>query len=119
MRKFVFFTLFFLVCFSLYSQTSREVKVYVLPIAGYGKERDNNYFYKRVAYEVIFQYHTVVLSQGSSDYIFKGTIEPVSGVPVKEPIPDPSAAQKDNYSLISERADPPVRNSRQTRIFFY
>jgi hypothetical protein len=110
MRNFTLFTLFFLACFSLFGQTSREVKIYVPPIAGYGRDRDNNYFYKQVAYEVIFQYQIVVKSQGESDYIFKGTIEPVSGLPVKEPPVHPLAGETDNYSLIQENAFPPVKD---------
>jgi len=78
--------------------------------------KDNDYFYKQLAYEVIFQYHTVVESQNRSNYIFKGTIEPVSGVPLKEPIKDPD--KKDEYNIISERANPPVRNTPGRREYF-
>jgi len=117
MRKFTFFTLFFLVCFSLFGQTSREVKICVLPIAGYGREKDSYYFYKKVAYEVIFQYQTVVESQGGSDYIFKGTIEPVSGIPVKE-LRTESAGQADIYTPVPESPIPPIKNISGRREFF-
>lgn len=108
MRKFTLFTVFFLVCFSLFGQEVDDKKLFILPIAGYGKMKDNDYFFKQLAYEVFFQNHTVVESQDKSNYIFKGTIEPVSGVPLKEPIKDPN--KKDDYTLISERASPPVKN---------
>jgi len=112
MRKFILFTLFFPACFSLFGQTtdqkSNDIVVYVLPVAGYGKEKDNDYFLKQVAYEVIFQRHRVADSRDSGNYVFRGTIEPVSGVPVKELAKDPD--KKDDYSLISERAVPPVKN---------
>jgi len=117
MRKFTFFTLFFLVCFSLFGQAaeaSNEINLYVLPIAGYGRERDNDYFFKQLAYEVYFQRHTVADSQGGSNYMFKGTVEPVSGIPVKQPVNDPA----NNYSLIPEKANPPVRNSRGRQEYF-
>jgi hypothetical protein len=118
MRKFAFFTVLFLVCFSVFGQASEkesnEINLYVLPIAGYGRERDNDYFYKQLAYEVFFQHHVVVSSQGGSNYIFKGTIEPISGVPVKQPVNDPA----NNYSLIPEKANPPVRNSRGRQEYF-
>jgi len=117
MRKFAYFTVFFLVCFSLFGQAaeeSKEITLYVLPIAGYGRERDNDYFFKQLAYEVYFQRHTVVGSQGSSNYMFQGTIEPVSGIPVKQPVNDPA----NNYSLIPEKANPPVRNSRGRQEYF-
>jgi hypothetical protein len=118
MRNFTFFTLFFLVCFSPFAQTTREIKIYVSPIAGYGRERDSNYLYKQVAYEVVFQYHTVVESQSVSNYTFKGTIEPVSGLPVKEPPAQQLPGQTDNYSLIQENASPPVKNIPGRREFF-
>jgi len=117
MRKFTFFTLFFLVCFSLFGQTaeeSNEINLYVLPIAGFGRERDNDYFFKQLAYEVYFQHHAVTSSQGGSNYMFQGTIEPVSGVPVKQPVNDPA----NNYSLIPEKAYPPVRKSRGRQEYF-
>jgi hypothetical protein len=117
MRKFAFFTVFFLVCFSLFGQTaeeSKEINLYVLPIAGYGRERDNDYFFKQLAYEIYFQRHTVAGSQGGSNYMFQGSIEPVSGVPVKQPVNDPA----NNYSLIPEKANPPVRNSRNRQEYF-
>jgi len=117
MRKFVFFTVFFLVCFSLFGQTAEEsngINLYVLPIAGYGRERDNDYFFKQLAYEVYFQHHAVTSSQGSSNYMFKGSIEPVSGIPVKQPVNDPA----NNYSLIPEKAYPPVRKSRGRQEYF-
>jgi len=116
MRKFTFFTLFFLICFSLFGQISDEKKLYIMPIDGYGRMKDNDYFYKQLTYEVYFQNHTVVDSQSKSNYIFKGTIEPVSGVPLKEPVKDPD--KRDDYSLISERANPPVRNTPGRREFF-
>jgi len=121
MRKFVFFILFFLVCFSLFGQTAAqkpEYKIYISPIAGYGKERDNDYFYKQLGYEVFFERHIVVESQNDSNYIFKGTIEPVSGIPVKEPPKDPNEEKKDSYSVISEKASPPVKNAPGRREYF-
>jgi hypothetical protein len=116
MRKFTFFTLFFLICLSLFGQAVDEKRLYILPIDGYGKVKDNDYFYKQLTYEVFFQYHTVVEKQESSNYIFKGTIEPVSGVPLKEPIKDPNKI--DEYGLISERANPPVKNTPGRREYF-
>jgi len=122
MRKFAFFTVFFLVCFSLFGQTleekPNEYKIYVSPIAGYGREKDNDYFYKQLGYEVFFQHHTVVESQDSSNYIFKGTIEPVGGGPIKEPIPDQTDGQRENYNAISEKAFPPVKNAPGRREYF-
>jgi hypothetical protein len=122
MRKFAFFTVFFLVCFSLFGQTTEqkpnEYKIYVSPIAGYGREKDNDYFYKKLGYEVFFQHHIVVESQSDSNYIFKGTIEPVGGGPIKEPTPDHFDGQKENYNAISERAFPPVKNAPGRHEYF-
>jgi len=68
--------MFSLVCFSLFGQTktAREPKIFIAPIEGYGREADNDYIYKRLAYEVILQHYTVVKVRYESDYIFKGTI---------------------------------------------
>jgi len=122
MRKFAFFTVFFLVCFSLFGQTTEqkpnEYRIYVSPIAGYGREKDNDYFYKQLGYEVFFQHHMAVDSHDGSDYVFKGTIEPVGGGPVKDSVHDQADDQKGNYSAISEKAFPPVKNSPGRREFF-
>jgi len=117
MRKFILTALFFLVCFSLFGQAPSEFNIFVMPIAGYGREKDNEYFFKKLAYEVIFQYHRVAESKDGSDFLFRGTIEPISGVPVREPVPDPSA-QNENYSLIPENAVPPVKNIPGRHEFF-
>jgi len=122
MRKFAFFTVFFLVCFSLFGQTleekPNEYKIFVSPIAGYGREKDNDYFYKQLGYEVFFQHHIVVESQDGSNYIFQGTIEPVGGGPIKEPIPDHFDGQRESYNAISEKAFPPVKNAPGRREYF-
>jgi hypothetical protein len=122
MRKFAFFTVFFLVCFSLFGQTleekPNEYKIFVSPIAGYGREKDNDYFYKQLGYEVFFQHHMVVESQDGSNYIFQGTIEPVGGGPIKEPIPDHFDGQRESYNAISEKAFPPVKNAPGRREYF-
>jgi hypothetical protein len=122
MRKFTIFTVFFLVCFSIFGQTStlkpEEYKIYVAPIAGYGKEKDHNYFYKQLGFEVFFQHHIVVESPDVSNYIFRGRIEPVSGVPLKEPISDESDRQRENYNAISDKAFPPVKNAPGRREYF-
>jgi hypothetical protein len=122
MRKFTFFTVFFLVCFSIFGQTTEqkpnEYKIFVSPIAGYGREKDKDYFYKQLGYEVFFQHHMVVESQSESNYIFKGTIEPVGGGPIKDPASARSDGQKENYNAISEKAFPPVKNSPGRREYF-
>ena len=121
MRKYTFFTVFFMVCFSLFGQEPAqpiEYKIYVSPIAGYGKEKDNNYFYKQLIYEVFFQNHIVVDSPDSSNYTFKGTIEPVSGAPAKGPGSSQADEQRENYKSISKKAFPPVKNSPGRREYF-
>jgi len=122
MRKFTFFTVFFLVCFSIFGQTSTrkpdEYKIYVSPIAGYGKEKDNDYFYKQLGFEVFFQHHIVVESPDGSNYVFRGRIEPVSGVPIKESTSDEADRQRENYNAISEKAFPPVKNAPGRREYF-
>jgi len=75
MRKFTLFILFSLICFSLFGQTKREPKIFIAPIEGYGRDADNDYIYKRLSYEIILQYHTVVKVNYESDFVFRGTIE--------------------------------------------
>jgi len=133
MRKFTFFTAFFLVCFSIFGQTSEqtseqvagqtseqkpEYKIYVSPIAGYGKEKDNDYFYKQLNYEVFFENHIVVDSPDGSNYTLRGTIEPVSGVPFKGTVSSQTDEQKDSYKAIFKKAFPPVKNAPDRREYF-
>jgi hypothetical protein len=117
MRKFTLFIVFLLVCFSLYGQTSRELKIYVEPIGGFGREADNDYIYKRLIYEVILQYHTIEKTKYSSDYTFKGTIELVSDMPAENAI-GVTAIQTDIFNPIPESPFPPVRNIYGRREFF-
>jgi len=130
MRKFTFFTAFFLVCFSIFGQAPdqkpdqasvqkpKEYKVYVSPITGYGKEKDTDYFYNQLGYEVFFQHHVVVGAQDKSNYIFKGKIEPVGGVPSKVSPSEQAQKQKEDYSAISKKASPPVINAPGRREYF-
>jgi hypothetical protein len=117
MRKFTVFTLFFLACFSVFGQTSSKAKIYVAPIEGIGKEADNDYFYKRLIYELILQFHKVVKSRFDGDYMFKGTIELVSGASATDSV-EPSAIQQDNYTPVPESPYPPVMNIYGRREFF-
>jgi hypothetical protein len=115
MRKFTLFIVFLVVCFSLYGQTSREFKIYVEPIGGFGREADNDYFYNRLIYEVTLQYHTIVKSKYGSDYTFKGIIEFVSDMPAGIEL---ASVQTDINDSVPESPIPPVRNIYGRREFF-
>ena len=71
----------FLILFplSLFSQTSREIKVYVPPVAGVGSMADAAYFYKQITYEVVLQYNSPVRNLQSSDYTLRGAIAHYTG----------------------------------------
>ena len=114
MRKFTLFMMFSLVCFSLYGQIAHEPKIYVAPIEGFGKEADNDYIYKRIIYEIILQYHTVVKLKYDSDYIFKGTIGLTGEMPGDELI----VIQQDINSPVPENPVPPISNDFGRREFF-
>jgi hypothetical protein len=119
MRKFTLFMMFSLVCFSLFgqTQTAREPKIFIAPIEGYGREADNDYIYKRLAYEVILQRHTVVKVRYESDYIFKGTIGFAD-----ETSADPSADQvvevTDANNPVPENPTPTLNNDFGKREFY-
>jgi hypothetical protein len=78
MKKYVVFFLFLLAGFSLYSQSFREVRVYVPPIDGIGVIDDMAYFYKQISAEIILQNRVLGRTRSTSDYVVTGRIEPIS-----------------------------------------
>jgi len=108
--------MFSLVCFSLYGQVTREPKFYIAPIEGFGRETDNDYIHKRLTYEVILQYHTVVKLKYDSDFIFKGTIE------LSDEMTSGSSEQvvikTDNNNPVPGNPIPPISNEYGRREFF-
>jgi hypothetical protein len=79
---------------------------------------DNAYFLKQLIYEIILQYYSVVRTQRESDYTLKGTIEPVDGEPIYEPVMMEPVIIGETYSPVPDRADPPIRNFNGRREFF-
>jgi len=117
MRKFTLFMMFSLVCFSLYGQIIRDPRIYVAPIEGFGKEADNDYINKRLAYEVILQYHRSVKSKYDSDYTFKGTTLLARDMPDEDSL-DLVALQVEGSNPVPKRPSPPLRNISGRREFF-
>jgi len=121
MKKFSLFIVFFLACLVLFGQNFLEAKIYVPPIDGAGRAEDVVYFYKQLTYEVILQYHTVVRTKNGSDYILKGSIEPMSGIELEieynEPVEE-IPPQVNDLSPIPSRPIPAVRASAHRREFF-
>ncbi|MCL2276911.1 MAG: hypothetical protein FWC21_03345 [Treponema sp.] len=76
----LFFSLFCFCAFSLNAQTPRDVRVFVPPVSGEGRAGDSNFFYQQLTYEVIFQHHSLVRSQKSSDFTLRGVISPEAQV---------------------------------------
>ncbi|MDR2965029.1 MAG: hypothetical protein LBU88_04570 [Treponema sp.] len=71
--------MFFLAAHNLYAQIPSESRFYVLPITGSGTKQDKAFLYDRINYEVAFQNYLLVWARRESDYIFRGTIQFVSG----------------------------------------
>jgi len=79
--KYVFLAVIFFTCFSIYSQTFREVKIYVPPVEGSGRtEADNSFFFRQIAYEVISRQNTLVRVRNTSDFILNGKILSVNEI---------------------------------------
>jgi len=108
--------MFSLVCFSLYGQTSREPKIFIAPIDGFGREADNDYIYKRLTYEVILQFHTVVKSKYDSNYVFKGTIDLADEMSEESSVEQVVATDTNNPVPVSPI--PPISNDYGRREFF-
>jgi len=109
--------MFSLVCFSLYGQIEREPRIFIAPIEGFGREADNDYIYKRLTYEVILQYRTVVKSMYESDYIFKGTVDLADGISEEGSV-EHVVIQADTGNPVPENPNPPISNNFGRREFF-
>jgi len=117
MRKFTLFMMFSLVCFSLFGQATREPKIFIAPIEGYGRDADSDYLFKRLTYEVILQYHTVVKVMYESDFVFKGTIEfadEMSGESLGEQV----IVKTDTNNPVPNNPTPSISNDFGRREFF-
>ncbi|MDR0322645.1 MAG: hypothetical protein LBI28_14215 [Treponema sp.] len=112
MRKLFFLILFFSLCLSLFGQTFRAAKVFVPPVEGEGRAGDNDFFYRQLVYETVFQYHELVEAQYRSDFILKSSIELVT-----ESLP-PVQKYTAISSPVPQRPIPPVRNTPERREFF-
>jgi len=111
--------MFSLICFSLYGQTKHtyEPKIFIAPIEGIGKEADNDYIYKRLTYEVILQYHTVVKVKYDSDFVFKGTID-ITDEMAGETVVDQLANQANTSNPVPDNPNPSISNDFGRREFF-
>jgi len=108
----------FLAVLSLFGQNDREVKIFIQPIEGKGRAGDNIYIEKRLAYEVIFQYHAVVKSINRSEFNIKGTIESDFGTPFDGNTVVTHTAPETGYSPVPDSPSPHVRNYLGRREFF-
>lgn len=99
---------------SLFAQTFREARIFVLPVDGEGGTGDNAYFYRQINYEVVLQFHSLVSFQREADYILRGTIGLFTGQ-FETPV-----FQEDTDALgpVPPRPIPPVRNTFGRREYF-
>ena len=96
--KNIFLAVFFLICSSVFSQTFREVRVYVPPIEGSGRAEDSNFFFRQITYQVISQHHALVRARRSSDFILSGVIMSFSEISSGESEDEDSGEYSDEYS---------------------
>jgi len=101
--KRVLFSLVFILCaLSLFSQSYREVRIYVPPIDGIGAIDDMAYFYKQITSELILQNRSLGKTRSTSDYTITGRLMPLSEV---EGITLPRGSERDENILFIELFD--------------
>jgi len=135
MKKFIVLLLLILTGFSLFAQTYREGRIFIQPViettvTGTGQTGANSYFFQRLTYETVLQYHTLAANPNDADYILKGTLGPFTGIenifeiiaPVNgiEPVSADSAVSPvmPSATPVPEHANPPVQNTEGRREFF-
>ncbi|MCL2255173.1 MAG: hypothetical protein FWC09_12090 [Lachnospiraceae bacterium] len=111
MKKLIFVVILLIITLPLFAQNKvfREARIFVPPIAGFGRPADNVFFYRQLSSEVVFMYYSLVRSQRGCDYILKATIIPfgmeeTESQGIKRPIP--------------ENPNPPLRNYPREREYF-
>ena len=95
MKKFILVIILFIMTLPLFAQNQviREARIFVPPIAGFGRSGDNAFFYRQLTSEVVFLYYSLVRSQRVCDYILKATIIPAGmeepdSQEIRRPIPE-------------------------------
>jgi len=102
MKRVLFSLIFFLASLSLFSQSYREVRIYVPPIDGVGAIDDMAYFYKQITSELILQNRTLGKTRSTSDYTITGRLMPLSEV---SDITLPRGSENDENILFVELFD--------------
>ena len=110
MKKLIFGLLIFIVSFPIFAKDIREARIFVPPIAGYGRAGDNAYFYRQLTAEVVLQFYGLVRTQRDCDYILRAAIIPF-GMGEPEYIPQP-------LSPIPPRPIPPLLDIPGVREYF-
>jgi len=122
MKKLIISLLMLLAAISLSAQVFRDARIFVPPIGGAGIEGDNAFFYRQLTYEIILQYHSLVRTRYSSDFILRGSIVPYTGEE-QFLIDNPQEEPEDKYepvdtSPVPSRPIPRIRNTFGRREFF-
>jgi len=118
MKNSVFLIIFLLAGFTLFGQNPRDLKIHIMPVTGEVREGDNAYFHKQLTYEVILRYQSAVRFSNSSEFIFKGVIEPES-----KDLPNNGSSSGERmsaggYTPVPDTPVPHVRNFFGRREFF-
>jgi len=112
--------------FSLSAQTFRDARIFVTPVEGTGVSGDNAFFYRQLTYEVVLQYHSLVRTRRSSDFILRGTVASFTGDEqflIDHPQEEPEYFSQDNIVYenpgpVPSRPIPRIRNTFGRREFF-
>jgi len=112
-----------LAAISLSAQTFREARIFVPPVNGGGVEGDNAFFYRQLTYEVVLQYHSLVRTRFSSDFMLRGSIAPYTGEEqflIDNPYEEPEEKLEPvvDTGPVPERPIPRIRNTFGRREFF-
>ena len=71
MKKCLILFLFFICGVSLFAQT----RIFVPPVTGADSDEEASFFYRRITYEVVLQYYTLINTWRGSSFTLQGSIE--------------------------------------------
>jgi len=107
---------------SLSAQAFRNARIFVPAISGAGTAEDNAFFLKQLNYEVVLQYHSLVKTRYSSDFVLRGSIMPYTGEEqflIDNPQEEPEAEiEPEDTGPVPPRPIPRIRNTFGRREFF-
>jgi len=124
MKKLIVSLFLLQIAFSLSAQTYRDARIFVPFVEGTGVSGDNDFFYRQLNYEVVLQYHSLVRTRRSSDFILRGTVASFTGDEqflIDHPQEEPEFFEEEarvSTGPVPLRPIPRIRNTFGRREFF-